>query len=148
MMRIARFTGAILLLAVPAFAHVTVTPLESQLGATESYAFRVPSEGGMTTTSVVLDVPDGVTIVSVGAPSGVKHDETRKGDRIVSVTWTVEIKAGASAALSFVAKNPLEGSFITWNVHQKYADGMTSDWIGGAGSRTPAPITKIAPGTK
>ena len=144
-MRTASFAVAAVFVAAPAFAHVGVTPRESKLGATETYTLRVPSEGGMATTSVVLDVPDGVAIVSVTAPGGATHQEKKVGDRIVSVTWTVQIKAGASASLSFVAKNPTLGSEIAWKVHQKYSDGMGSDWVGAAGSRAPAPVTKLVP---
>jgi len=137
------FATVMLLLAAPAFAHVGVTPRESKAGATETYTFRVPSEGGMTTTSVTLEVPDGVTVASVSAPDGASHEEKREGDRIVSITWTIEIKAGASAQLSFVAKNPASGESIAWKVHQRYSDGMVSDWVGPAGSRAPAPVTRL-----
>jgi uncharacterized protein YcnI len=123
-MRTAIAVGALLSVASPAFAHVGVTPRESKAGATETYTFRVPSEGGMTTTSVVLDVPDGVTIVSVSAPEGATHEEKKTGDRITQVIWTIEIKAGARAELSFVATNPAQGESIAWKVHQKYSDGM------------------------
>lgn len=142
-MRRAGFVGAILLVAAPAFAHVGITPRESKLGATETYTLHVPSEGAKTTTSVVLEVPDGVTIESVNAPEGAKHTEKKTGDRIVEVTWTIEIKAGASAQLSFVAKNPATGESIAWKVHQKYSDGTASDWVGPAGSRGPAPVTRL-----
>lgn len=147
-MRFAVFVGAMVVISTPAFAHVGVTPRESKLGATETYTLRVPSEGAMTTTSVVLDVPDGVTVMSVTAPDGARHEEKKVGDRIVQVTWTIEIKAGASAQLSFVAKNPSQGESIAWKVHQKYSDGMSSDWVGAAGSRAPAPVTKLIPTEK
>ena len=140
--------AAALLVAVPASAHVGVTPRESKLGATETYTLRVPSEGGKTTTQVILEVPDGVTVLSVSAPDGAKHEEKKVGDRIVQVTWTVEIKAGASAQLSFVAKNPAQGDSIAWKVHQKYSDDTVSDWVGPAGSRAPAPMTKLVPAEK
>lgn len=134
--------------SVPLLAHVSVAPRESKLGATENYTFNVPSEGGMTTTSVVLEVPDGVTVMSVTAPDGAKHEEKKTGDRITEVTWTIEIKAGASAKLSFVAKNPTTGDAIAWKVHQRYSDGMGSDWVGAAGSRNPAPVTKLLPASQ
>ena len=135
------------LVATSAFAHVGVSPRESKAGATETYTLRVPSEGGKTTTSVILEVPDDVTITSVSAPEGAKHEEKKVGDRIIQVTWTIEIKAGANAQLSFVAKNPGQGDSITWKVHQKYADDTVSDWVGAAGSRAPAPVTKLVAAT-
>jgi hypothetical protein len=38
------------------------------------------SEGAKTTTSVVLDVPDNVTIVSISAPEGAQHEGKKIGD--------------------------------------------------------------------
>jgi uncharacterized protein YcnI len=142
-MKIATIVSALSLWAVPVFAHVGVTPRESTPGATETYTLRVPSEGGRTTTSVTLEVPEGVAVLSVSAPNGAKHEEEREGDRIVSITWTIEIKAGASAQLSFVAKNPAQGESIAWKVDQHYSDGTVSDWAGPAGSRNPAPVTGL-----
>jgi uncharacterized protein YcnI len=144
-MKTTMLVGVLLLSATPAFAHVAVTPRESKAGATETYTLRVPSEGGKTTTSVVLDVPDGVTILSVMGPEGAKHEEKKSGDRIVQITWTIEIKAGASAQLTFVAKNPPQGDSISWKVHQHYSDSTVSDWVGAVGSRAPAPATKLLP---
>lgn len=144
-MKTVSLAGALLLVSVPAFAHVGITPRESKLGATDTYTLRVPSEGGMTTTSVVLDVPDGVTILSVTAPEGAKHEEKKVGGRIVEVTWTVDIKAGASAQLAFAARNPAQGESISWKVTQKYADGMSSAWVGAPGTRAPAPVTRLLP---
>ncbi len=72
-MKILGLFAAILLTTTPAVAHVGVSPRESKLGATETYTLSVPSEGGKTTTSVVLDVPDGVTVLSVISPAGANH---------------------------------------------------------------------------
>src|SRR6185295_17975429 len=146
-MKTVALATAILLVATPALAHVTVSPKQSKLGATETYTLTVPSEG-MITASVVLDVPDDVTIVSVNAPGNIKHEEKKVGDRIVTITWTIEIKAGASSQLSFVAKNPAKGSAITWKVHQRYSDGMLSDWTGAPGTSAPAPVTTLVAGTR
>jgi len=132
-----------LLTAVSLFAHVGVTPRESRPGAVETYTLRVPSEGGMMTSSVALDVPPGVTITSVASGDGFKHEETKVGTRITQVIWTIQIKAGASADLTFVATNPAAGDAIVWKVHQRYSDGMSSDWVGAAGTRSPAPTTKL-----
>ena len=134
--RIASILVAVLLVSTPLLAHVTIAPGQSKLGATETYTARVPSEGGKTTTSVTLQVPDGVTVVSVSAPEGAKHSEQKVGDRVVSVTWTIAIKPGASAALSFVAKNPTVGESITWKLQQQYTEGAASSWT---------PATKLLP---
>lgn len=144
----ATLIAVLMLVAIPVFAHVGVTPRESKSGSTETYTFRVPSEGGKTTTGVILDVPEGVTIVSVAEREETKHAERKAGDRIMEIAWTLEIKPNAVAQLTFVAKNPGQGDAITWKVHQKYTDGTVSDWVGEAGSRAPAPVTKLLAAAK
>lgn len=136
----------ILSVALPvatAEAHVRVSPAESKAGARETYTARVPTEGTVTTTSVELEVPDGVAIISANAPAGTSYEFKKNGDRIVAVVWTTNIKPGDVAMLSFVARNPDVDAPIVWKFHQRYADGTSSDWIGPAGSRTPAPVTKL-----
>ena len=124
-------------------AHVRIAPAESKAGATETYAARVPTEGKVATTSVRLEVPDGVAIVAVRDQDGVTHEFERQAERIVAVTWKVNIPAGQAAELKFVAKNPAVGTSVVWKVHQGYADGTSSHWVGAASDRAPAPVTKL-----
>lgn len=134
---------AVTLLASTAQAHVSVRPRESKPGATEKYIVRVPTEGKVATTSVELDIPSGVTVDSVEPMDGVKADIKRVGSRIVSITWTVAIEPGTNREFTFTAKNPTDGTEIAWKAHQRYADGTSSEWIGVAGTRQPAPVTKL-----
>ena len=147
-MRLGVLTVTAVLVCATAEAHVRITPRESKAGATETYTARVPTEGKVTTTAVELEVPEGVTIVSVTAPTGATYDVKRDRDRIVSVTWKTDIKPGEFAELTFVARNPREGAQITWKAHQRYADGTSSDWVGAAGTRAPAPVVTLLPATK
>lgn len=140
----AAFTLA--LVAVNAFAHVSVRPRESKPGNTETYTVRVPTEGKVATTSVTLDVPQGVTIDSVEPIAGVTSDLTREGGRVLSMTWTVTITPGDNREFVFVAKNPSDATEIVWKAHQRYADGTSSEWVGAAGTRQPAPVTKLTAG--
>ena len=142
-MRVAMLTVTALFVCAVAQAHVRITPGESKVGATETYTARVPTEGKVATTSVQLDVPDGVTVVSALAPAGATYDLKRDGGRIVAITWTVDIKPGEASQLSFVARIPNAGEQIAWKAHQRYADGTSSDWIGAAGTRQPALVTKL-----
>ena len=50
---------ATLAVLVPSFAvgYVSVRPRESKPGAEEQYTVRVPTEGAVATTHVVLDIP-------------------------------------------------------------------------------------------
>ena len=65
----------------------------------------------------------------------------------MSITWTVTIEPGANREFSFTAKNPAEGTEISWKAHQRYADGTSSEWVGAAGTRQPAPVTKLTAAT-
>ena len=135
--------GAVILL-VPslAFGHVTVRPRESRAGAEERYTVRVPTEGAVSTTKVVLMIPDGVTVNEVPPPEGATHQVTRDKGRIVSITWTKEIKPKAAAEFLFVATNPKSGAEIVWKAHQYFADGTTAEWTGPP-SKRPASVTKL-----
>lgn len=142
--RVAVATMSMVALASVAFAHVSVLPRQSPPGATERYTVRVPTERNVSTTSVEMEIPDGVTVLDVSHPATGTHDVKRAGDRIVAIVWTTEIKARERAEFTFNARNPNEGAEIVWKVHQRYADGTASDWVGPAGSRQPAPMTKLA----
>ncbi len=144
-MRLTLLTLFVLCVCAVAEAHVAITPREAKLSATETYTARVPTEGKVTTTSVELEVPDGVAIVSAAAIGATKYELKRDGERVVAITWTVEIKPGEASTLSFVARNPKDGGQLVWKVHQRYADGTSSEWVGAAGTRAPAPVTKLLP---
>ena len=117
-----------MLLVASIAAHVTISPTESKLGASERYTVRVPTEGQVATSGVDLAVPPGVTVSSVLASGGWKSTVRREGNRIVGVSWTVDIPAGHFGELVFMARNPKEGAEITWKVTQKFADGTSRDW--------------------
>ena len=138
---------ALTLVASAAHAHVSVRPRESKPGATEKYIVRVPTEGKVATTSVEVDIPAGVTVEGVEPADGVKSEMKRESGRVVSIVWTVTIDPGANREFTFTAKNPSEGTEIAWRAHQRYADGTSSEWVGVAGSRQPAPVTKLTAAT-
>ena len=71
-------------------AHVRVQPTESQPGAKQVYTVRVPTEGKVATTAVVLEVPDGVSVVSAQGPAKL----TKAAGKTVSITWKAEIPPG------------------------------------------------------
>lgn len=134
MRRIIVFAALTLAAPLDAMAHVTVNPRVSKLGAQETYTVRVPTEKQVATTSVDLEVPDGVTISRVSDMDGARHEEKRTGDRVVVVTWTKEIKPRKRADFTFVAINPASNTDVTWTIRQHYADGSISNWT---------PATKI-----
>jgi uncharacterized protein YcnI len=138
---------AALVLAAPslAFAHVSVRPRESKPGVEERYTVRVPTEGTVATTSVQLEIPAGVTVLEVLPPDGATFETSKQGDRITAITWKKGIPPKAAAEFVFRARNPAAGNLV-WKAHQHFADGTTADWIGAAGERRPASVTKLVAG--
>lgn len=132
-------------LGVPelAFAHVSVRPRESKGGAEETYTVRVPTEGVVATTHVQLEIPDDVRVLEVMPPDGATFETAKQGDRITAITWKKEIAPKASAEFVFRARNPASGA-IVWKAHQHFSDGTTADWVGVAGEKRPASVTKLA----
>ena len=131
-----------MLVVSSAWAHVTVSPEQSQAGAPERYTVRVPTEGQVTTTSVELDVPPDVTVTGVLVGGGYTYDVRRDGNRIVAITWKLEIKPGEIGEFVFFARNP-KASQIAWRAHQRFADGTSADWVGVEGDRRPASVTRL-----
>ena len=126
-------------MTVSAQAHVRVLPFESQPGAHQTYTVKVPTEGTVTTTSVELEVPDGVSVVSIADPA----DSKKANGRTTSITWKVEIPPGQSRDLIFEAINPAGNRDLTWKAHQHYADGTSRDWADLPKTKSPASITKL-----
>lgn len=133
-----------LLLALPslAFAHVSVRPRESRPGVEERYTVRVPTEGTVATTHVQLEIPAGVTVLEVVPQDGATFEASKEGDRITAITWKKEIPPKGMAEFVFRARNPASGD-IVWKAHQHFLDGTTADWVGAAGAKRPASVTKL-----
>lgn len=123
-------------------AHVVVQPRESQAGAEQIYTVRVPTEGTVSTTSLELDIPEGLHVMQVASGEGFTFEVRRENDRIVAVTWTREIKPKEFALFTFTAHNPSSGA-LQWKAHQTFADGSTRHWVGEPGTKDPASVTKI-----
>ena len=134
-------------LALPSFAmaHVSVRPRESKPHAEERYTVRVPTEGAVATTHVQLEIPAGVTVLEVLPHDGATFETAKEGGRITAITWRKEIAPKAVAEFLFRARNPNSGDLV-WKAHQHFSDGTVADWVGPAGDRRPASVTKLAAG--
>lgn len=137
---------AALFVAVPglAVAHVSISPREAKPGAQQQYTVRVPTEGQVATTSIYLQVPEGIIVTEVPHPEGANHEVKKDGDRIIAITWTKEIPPKQSAQFLFTARNPAAAGQITWKVQQRFADGTSRDWTPGT-KLTDTPATAVAP---
>lgn len=144
-MRAAFMTVFAVLVASAAAAHVTVWPQQSAAGAGERYTVRVPTEGQVATTSVELEIPADVTVSAVLVGGGYTYDVRREANRIVAITWTLDIKPAETGEFVFFARNP-KATQIVWKARQRFADGTSADWVGVEGDRRPAAVTTLVPG--
>ena len=124
-MRIA-FTTAVLTFGVSAvlLAHVEMRPQASAPGAEQQYTLRAHNESKAEVVAVTLDVPTDVTVIDVEKPSVGTYEMKKDGTRIVSITWTREIKQGTFADFRFRARNPAKGQEIQWHAREAMADGQ------------------------
>jgi uncharacterized protein YcnI len=137
---------ALLMGMLPAWAHVSIMPRDSRPGTSERYTVRVPTEGQVATVEVELEIPEGVTI-RPQATAGWTHSLKRTGGRVASIIWTTNIPPGEFAEFGFIGRNPKSGGTIVWKVHQRYADGTASHWVGELGTQSPAPTTTLSAAT-
>jgi uncharacterized protein YcnI len=128
-------------------AHVSIWPRESRHGATERYTVRVPTEGKVATTGAELEVPPGVIVEVLSVPNGWKQSVRREKDRIVAISWEMNIPPGEFMEFGFVARNPREGTEMTWTLRQKFADGTMSDWTKSERGTFPTAVVKLVPRT-
>jgi uncharacterized protein YcnI len=126
-------------------AHVSISPQQSTAGATEKYVVRVPTEGTVMTTGAELEVPAGVVVETVQIPAGWKYDVKREGNRIVAITWLMDIKPGEFAEFAFIARNPRDKTELVWTLRQRFADGTVTNWTTGPNGTRPTAVTKLAP---
>ena len=132
----------LLALTLSANAHIRVLPLESHQGMRQTYTVKVPTEGNVATTSVELEIPEGVSVTSVMGQAEAK----KAGTRTVSITWKVQIPPGQSMDLVFEATNPANGQEVIWKAHQHFADGSSRHWVDAPRTPSPASVTKLSAG--
>jgi uncharacterized protein YcnI len=125
-------------------AHIMVSPPESKAGVTQKYELRVHNEEKLATAEVVLDIPAGITVLSIGtAPAGT-YTTSKTGDRIAVMTWKVAVQPGKYVALPFTAKNPETAQDVRWVVRATFSDGSSVEWSDKPGAGEKASVTKIS----
>jgi uncharacterized protein YcnI len=128
-----------------ASAHARVSPAVSLSGKLQLYSLAVPTEkAGLTTTKIVMTVPNGFGIDSfVPPPAGWTQQvqQTGSGDSavITKVTWTGgKTPTGEDSLFQFLAQ-PASATTYTFQVQQTYSDGSIVNWSGPESSASPAP---------
>ena len=126
-----------------ASAHIMVSPPDAKVGVDQNYELRVHNEGKIATTSLDLEIPEGITVLNVPPPSSGTFKTSKTGDRITGITWTVEVPPSKYVALKFTARNPDAAKDVRWNVRQHLSDGSVVDWSDKPGAKEKASVTKI-----
>lgn len=133
---VAALTGAVLLLAAPAFAHVGVEVDNARPGATATYTVSVPNESETATTDrIEVQIPEGVQVQDVRPGRG----WTMRVDDGVLVIEGGTIDPGEERDFRFTATNPAEQGEVAFPAIQLYSDGEEVRWVGEEGSDKPAP---------
>ncbi|MGC3860009.1 YcnI family protein [Micromonospora chersina] len=165
---LAAVATAVLGLAGPASAHVTVNPAEAKQGGYGRFAFRVPNESDTaSTTKVEVNLPENAPVGSVSTmpvPGWTVTVEKRKVDPPIEVhgsqlteavsklTWTAAPNGGVKPGefQEFpVSMGPLPPTDrMVFKVLQTYSDGNISRWIeeptpGGEEPENPAPVLTL-----
>ncbi|MBU3868433.1 DUF1775 domain-containing protein [Streptomyces sp. 4503] len=149
-------TGALLLLAGPASAHVRVFSDGAKEGSPATLRFRVPSEkADVTTIRFEVALPKGVTPTAVPSASGWTRKEipSRKGGPI-HIMWTAtaghELEPDAHRYFD-VRVGPLpKKPTLAFDVTQTYSDGSVVKWnerqTGNEEPDFPAPVLVLEAG--
>jgi uncharacterized protein YcnI len=160
--------AAVLLLAVPASAHVTVHADDPHQGATDvKVSFRVPNESDKATTtkvqiffptdhplvSVLVEPTPGWTVATTSATLAkpVKTDDGTITSAVSEVTWTgSHIPVGGFQDFNVVTGVLPDASSLTFKALQTYSDGNVVRWIqtvppGAPEPDSPAPILTLLP---
>ncbi|MEV0275181.1 YcnI family protein [Streptomyces sp. NPDC050610] len=158
--------GTVLLLAGPAFAHVSVQPGTAEKGGYTTVAFKVPNEKDNASTvklEVTLDPKHPLPSVSTQPVPGwdVKVDKTKLdkpiktadgmvNEAVTKITWTGgKIEPGSFQQFP-VSLGPLpkDADQVVFKALQTYSDNDVVRWIdastpGGEEPDHPAPVLKL-----
>jgi len=163
--------GVLLAGAVPAWAHVSVSPSEATRGGFATLTFQVPNEtDNANTTKVAVQFPqdhpiaDASVRVVPGWTAAVTKKElttpvtTDEGDTLTeavnTITWTATgagIAPGYFEQFQVSVGLPAEGDTLTFPALQTYSNGDVVRWIdpttpGGAEPEHPAPTVTLTEG--
>jgi periplasmic copper chaperone A len=161
--RIAGATAALALLALPAGAqaHVSLHPNAWPAGSFVTTNVRVPNEmDDANTTTVRLQMPDGVLTASPTVPAGwkaevktkklatpVKTDDGEVTSTVSEVDFTGgSLPPGQTAIFPLTLSVPdsaKEGDTLSFKALQTYSNGQVVRWIGGPDDEHPAPTVDI-----
>lgn len=148
--------GLLTAVAVPAYAHVSVQPDEAIAGTFSRFVVRVPTERGIPTTKITVELPllafvsfepkDGwqrkVEMVELDEPIEAFGQEIT--ETVGSVTWTGgKIGPGEFDEFGFSARMPDDERTLEFKATQTYQGGEVVEWAGAPDSEEPAALVQI-----
>lgn len=147
MRRVVLTAAAFLAAAVPASAHVQISPSVAAPGDSAKLTVLVPGESEAQTTKVELKVPAGVLPFSYNVTPGWKRTLVSAANGAVDrIVWTGRLPRDGFVELSFLAGLPEQPGTLAWKALQTYSDGTVVRWIGAPESEHPAPTTVLKAG--
>jgi len=146
---LALVAAAALVVVAGASAHARVSPSVSLANELQLYSLAVPTEKeNLTTTKIVLTVPEGFSIDSFAPSPGWTRElqQTGSGEDAViqKVTWTGGHTPTEDDSLFQFLAQPSKSGTYTFDVQQTYSDGSIVDWNGTESSEAPAPTIKVS----
>ena len=158
--------GAVVLMAAPAWAHVTISPTEAPKGSDAVLAFTVPDESATASTTKIeiffpTDHPIAEALVepiagwtanvtTVHVAKAIQTDAGSVNEAVKSVTWTGgHIVPGDFQQFKVSVGLPDDASSLEFKALQTYSDGTLVSWIedppapGAAEPDHPAPILTL-----
>lgn len=162
-------TAAVAASAIPASAHVRVTPDSTASGSWTALTFRVPNESDTaSTTKLVVTLPQDRPLASVSVrpvpgwsakvvtkklPKTVTANDLKLTEAPRTVTWTADSEADGIAPGEYqefsISAGPLpEPGTLVLPAKQTYSDGEVADWAdepqeGGEEPEHPAPSFEV-----
>ncbi|HEX2031045.1 MAG TPA: YcnI family protein [Actinomycetota bacterium] len=148
---------AVLGLAAPALAHVTIQPDEALVGDFARFVVRVPTErDDASTIEIQLELPPLAFVSFQDTPGWERSIEMRTldeplevfGEQVTEVVGTVtweggEIEPNEFQEFGFSARMPDQETTLEFAAIQTYDSGEVVRWIGPPDSEEPAALVEV-----
>ena len=139
--------SAMLVMSVPAWAHVVVSPEQVTAGDYETLTVSVPPEKEIPTTQIRVEVPEGFLLSGVQPVPGWEHTFQEDGGVVTAVTFSGgEIRPQEFQQFLVQAQAPEEPGKYSWKAFQTYEDGSVVEWTGAPDSEEPASVVEVVSG--
>jgi uncharacterized protein YcnI len=128
--RTVAFTVVLLLLSIPSWAHVVVTPSKAGVGSWVTFNVSVPNEKEVPNTQLKLVLPAGLDSVSPTVKPGWKITvEKDAGGSPTAIVWSGgNLPSEFRDDFTFGAQVPAKPVDLAWKAYQTYQGGEVVGW--------------------